>query len=183
MKNNILTTLILFIGGALLLSFSMIDNDKELLKDDDLNPLWKDYRSWYKITKDAPNTGDPTGFLDGKHGGDKKAHREIYINEIGEATNKGSGTYKYPAGTVVVKETYSNEKKWKSAMMGQLTIMLKLEQSKSPQTDDWGYVMGAKGEVSTGDSRWAKFCSKCHDYAASKDYVFINSDFLASQKK
>lgn len=182
-----MSTFVMIIGVGTLLSFTTIENDKgtitEITAGGELNALWKDYRTWYKITKDAPNTGDPTGFLDGKHKGAKKAYREIYINKAGEATNTGSGTYKYPAGTVIVKEAYSSEKKWKEAGMGQLTIMVKLEAGKSPETGDWGYVMGAKGSVQLGSQKWAKFCSKCHVYAASKDYVFINSDFLKTERK
>jgi len=105
------------------------------------NP-WDGYRSWTKITKDEPNTGDPTGFVEKKHSG-KMGYREIYINSVGAATQAGS----------------------------------------SPATGDWGFVMGTKGKVSTGTSKWAKFCSHCHVYAASNDYVFMNADFMATLKK
>jgi len=144
--------------------------------------LFEGYRNWYQVTKDAPNTGDPTGFLNKKHKGEG-AFREIYINKVGESVNTGPGPYKYPAGTVVVKEAYKNKAAWEARTKPQLTIMVKQAKGVSPETGDWGYIMGAKGSVSIGKSRWAKFCSKCHVYAAPKDYVFINDTFLKKEKK
>lgn len=148
----------------------------------EMNKLWADYKNWYRTTKDAPNTGDPTGFLGGLHKG-TKAYREIYINKVGEPVGTGNGPYVYPAGTVVVKEAYSNMKAWEAKKSPQLTIMVKLKKGESPETGDWGYVMGATGTVSTGTSKWAKFCNKCHIYAAGKDYIFVNSEFLKNEKK
>ena len=143
--------------------------------------LWDGYKSWYKITNTKPNTGDPTGFLDGKHMG-TKAFREVYINSVGEATHKGSAPYKYPAGTVVVKEQYKNEKKYNKGKIGGLTIMVKLEEGASPETGDWGYILpslfGAK--MSTGTGKTAKFCGNCHLFAAGNDYLFMNGDFVRS---
>jgi len=60
--------------------------------------------------------------------------------------------------------------------------MIKQKAGTSPETGDWGFVMGAKGKVSTGTSKWAKFCNNCHVYAAGKDYVFMSADFIAGLK-
>ncbi|MEA1787349.1 cytochrome P460 family protein [Arenibacter sp. GZD96] len=147
----------------------------------DLDPRWENYQSWYHVTKDNPNTGDPTGFLGGKHSG-TKAYREIYINEIGEAGHKAPGdTNKYAPGTVIVKEAFKNEKSWQEKKKPVLTVMVKLNPGESPETNDWGYVMGEKGSVSTGTSKWAKFCNGCHVFAAGKDNAFVNSAFLQAE--
>ncbi len=184
MKKTILLLAVVFSGGVLLNSFTSSEKTtySKVMYKKEMNALWKDYRKWYRVTKDAPNTGDPTGLLDGKHKG-VKAFREIYINSKGEATVQKSGNNKYPAGTVVVKEAYKNKEAWKAKKKPQLTIMVKLESGKSKETGDWGYVMGAGGKISTGTSHWAKFCNKCHVMAQAKDMVFMNADQLAKDKK
>ena len=146
-----------------------------------MKDLWKDYTSWYKVTGDTPNTGDPTGFLDSKHKG-IKAIRVIYINDIGKEVNTGSVPYKYPERTVVVKESYKNQKAFDAKKTPELTIMVKLKAGVSPETGDWGFVMGGNGETSTGTGKMAKFCGDCHVFAAGTDYLFINSDFLKNNK-
>jgi hypothetical protein len=182
MKKSLALLAIFVLGGFVLNSFTTSEKETYVsVAEKELNPLWKGYTDWYKVTKDAPNTGDPTGFLDGKHKG-TKAFREIYVNSVGEATIQKSGDNAYPAGTVIVKAAFKNKAAWEANKKPQLTIMVKLDEGKSPETSDWGYVMGAGGKVSTGTSKWAKFCSKCHVFAQSKDFVFMNADQLAAGK-
>jgi len=180
MRNKLLALVVIIgIGVFSLLSFKNIDTEYTPIKVENSmigNP-WDGYTDWYKITKDAPNTGDPTGFIEKRHNG-QKAYREIYINDIGKVVNLGPAPYKYPEGTIVVKETYKNKEVWEKKGKNILTIMIKQADGTSPETGDWGYIMGAKGKLSTGTSKWAKFCSGCHVYAASKDYVFMSSDFM-----
>jgi len=168
------------IGLIVLMSFNKIETDKytpvEPYNNITANP-WDGYQSWYHITKDAPNTGDPTGFIEKKHDGEK-AYREIFMNDIGKSVQQGTAPYKYPEGTIVVKETYKNKGAWEKKGKMVLTIMIKQADGSSPETGDWGYIMGAKGKLSTGTSKWAKFCSGCHVNAAVKDYVFMSSDFI-----
>ena len=179
------TCCILFISAFILLSFTKVnENEYTALTTENYTQAkaWDGYISWYKITKDAPNTGDPTGFIEKRHNG-KKAYREIYINDIGEAVNLGAAPYKYPEGTVVVKETYKDKATWEKKGKKVLTIMIKQADGTSPETGDWGYIMGAKGKLSTGTSKWAKFCNRCHVFAATKDYVFMSSDFMKTLKE
>ncbi len=185
MKNKIIALVALIgVGVFSLMSFNGVKEDKytsvEPVEITTANP-WDSYKSWYHITKEAPNTGDPTGFLDKRHDG-AKAYREIYINDIGEATQKGSAPYKYPEGTIVLKETYKNKAAWEKKGKMVLTVMIKQAEGTSPETGDWGYIMGAKGKLSTGTSKWAKFCSACHINAAVKDYVYMSSDFMKTLK-
>ncbi len=181
MKNKLVGLVVIVgIGIFSLLSFKNINTDEYTpltTENTTLGNPWDGYTNWYKITKDAPNTGDPTGFIEKRHNG-QKAYREIYINDIGEAVNLGPAPYKYPEGTIVVKETYKNKGVWEKKGKKILTIMIKQAEGTSSETGDWGYIMGAKGKLSTGTSKWAKFCSGCHVYAASKDYVFMSSDFM-----
>jgi hypothetical protein len=187
MKNKQFTLVMLvFVACAftLLLSFTKVEEAEYTPVENATltqGKLWDGYTSWYKITKDAPNTGDPTGFIDKRHNG-TKAFREIYINDIGEAVNLGPAPYKYPEGTIVVKESYKSKAVWEKKGKKVLTIMIKQAEGSSPETGDWGFVMGAKGKLSTGTSKWAKFCSGCHVYAANKDYVFMSSDFMKTLK-
>ncbi len=173
--------LILSIGFISLSAFKSESKDYRPLKKITVENPWDAYKSWNKITKDSPNTGDPTGFLEKRHNG-VKAFREIYINSIGAAVQQGHAPYKYPEGTILVKETFKNKGAYDKGTKFILTIMIKQKEGTSPETGDWGFVMGAKGKVSTGRSKWAKFCSNCHVYAASNDYVFMNADFIASMK-
>lgn len=147
--------------------------------------LYKDYKSWYQITKE-PNTGDPTGFLGGMHRGEN-AYREIYINSVGESEHKSSAPYNYPEGTVVVKEQYKNESKWEKGSGAGLTVMVKLAQGESPETGDWGYIMPnflsfGNPKISKGTGKTAKFCGNCHLYAAGNDYLFMNADFIKQEQ-
>lgn len=141
---------------------------------------WSDYRDWYKANP-APNTGDPTGFLGGVHEG-TRAYRDIYVNSTGEPTNRGQAEFPYPAGSIIVKESYANEQAFRSQATPELTIMIKLARGSSPETGDWEYVMGADGQNrGTGSSGLATFCHRCHTNAASTDYSFINSAFYSNQ--
>jgi len=172
----------LSIGFVSLSSFKTISNDYKPVDNYTVGNPWDGYKSWAKVTKDEPNTGDPTGFVEKRHSG-KMGYREIYINDKGAATQAGHAPYKYPEGTIVVKEAFKNKKAYEKGSKYILTVMIKLKPGASPETGDWGFVMGAKGKVSTGTSKWAKFCNNCHVYAAGKDYVFMSTDFIASLKK
>ncbi len=143
---------------------------------------WDGYQKWYHVTFEAPNTGDPTGFVGKRHGG-TKGYREIYINSTGEATNKMAKAFPYPVGTVVVKESYNSKALWGKRKKPLLTIMVKLPKGSAPSTNDWEFYMGGNGKKKGHgiDSKWGKFCTDCHINAAGKDFVFINSDFLANE--
>jgi len=136
---------------------------------------WNNYKEWYNVTK-KPNTGDPTGFLDGKHGG-TDAFREIYINSLGESVNKGEEDFPYPEGTIVVKEAFKNRKRYEQQKKPEITIMIKLAEGASPETNDWEFVMGAKGKKrGSGTSKLGKFCGGCHVNAAATDYTFMTTE-------
>jgi len=138
---------------------------------------WEQYKSWFKVTPE-PNTGDPTGFLGNVHEG-LNAYREIYVNAIGQDVNQGESPFPYPAGSIIVKETFSNLNAYEAQENPDLTIMVKLANGSSPETSDWEYVMGGDGlNRGTGTSGVAVFCHSCHTAAAATDYSFINSDFL-----
>lgn len=184
MKKTIISASFLLVAGMLFNSFTSTnksDYTTVTLEEAEgkLNPLWENYKSWYQITKDNPNTGDPTGFLGGKHKGEK-AFREIYINNIGKDTHLKSGNNTYPAGTVVVKEQYKNEASWKAGKKPALTVMVKLKKGEAPETNDWQYFMGN----STGNifMNYQKFCSGCHIYAQAKDFLFMNADQMELEK-
>lgn len=181
MKKTLILLTIVVLGGFGLNSFTSEKSTYVNVVEEGLNPLWEGYTNWYKVTQDSPNTGDPTGFLDGKHKG-TKAYREIFINSVGEATIQKSGDNVYPEGTVIVKAAFKNKAAWEANKKPQVTVMVKLAAGESPETSDWGYVMGAGGKVSTGTTKWAKFCSKCHVFAQAKDFVFMNADQLAAGK-
>ena len=157
------------------------------------DPNWDDYRSWYRITNEEPNTGDPVGLLDGKHKG-VDGYREIYINKPGEKEWKKGGNPDYPEGTIIVKESYSNKSKWEKDKGGVLTVMIKLAEGESPSSGDWGWAMGKSsgngpigwimgyGKVKSGPKGRSKFCTKCHVMGQVNDYTFITKDFLNSTK-
>ncbi|MGB4248326.1 MAG: cytochrome P460 family protein [Pseudohongiellaceae bacterium] len=142
---------------------------------------WSGYRSWYRANP-APHTGDPTGFLGNVHEG-SNAIREIFINTSGEAVNRGQSPFPYPAGTIIVKETYGSQADHAAQKTPELTIMVKLAMGSSPETSDWEYIMGADGSNrGTGTSGLATFCHSCHTAAAATDFSFINSAFYRNQR-
>ncbi len=139
---------------------------------------WADYKSWFKVTPE-PETGDPTGFLSGVHDGNR-AYRVVYVNETGEAVNRGQQGFPYPEGTILLKESFNNERDLNADRNADLTLMIKLAQGMSPATGDWEYIRpdGARG---TGSSDLGAFCRDCHLYAAATDYNFMNSRFYQSR--
>ena len=137
---------------------------------------WDDYLSWHQVTQE-PTTGDPTGRLGSVHDG-INAFRQIYVNAVGEAVNRGTQGMPYPQGTILVKESFNNAAALEARRNPDLTLMIKLARGQSPETGDWEYVMGANGaRRGSGDSGMAEFCRDCHLYAAATDYNFINSAF------
>ncbi len=141
---------------------------------------WANYKAWYKANPE-PNTGDPTGFLGNVHEG-LNAYRDIFVNFTGEPTNRGTGGFPYPPGSIIVKESFSNLAAYEEQRSPDLTIMLKLGRGDSPETNDWEYIMGAAGNNrGTGTSGLATFCHGCHTNAANTDYSFINSAFYQNQ--
>jgi len=140
---------------------------------------WDNYLSWYKVTPEA-TTGDPTGFLGGVHTG-TRGYRQIYVNSTGEAVNRGSASYPYPEGTILLKESFDNQAALDARSNAELTVMIKLAAGQSPASGDWEYVRpdGARG---SGDSGLATFCRDCHLFAAATDYNFINSVFFQNNR-
>lgn len=183
------TTTLLLITGILSYKYKSNDYDnytpvslENLTKNALVNKDYSNYRSWYRITHEKPNTGDIIGILGKSHNG-PEGYREVYINSVGEAVNKGTAPYKYPAGTVIVKEQYKNKSKWEEQKSFKVQVMVKLEPGSSPETGDWGYTSQiTDGKISSGRSGKARFCGGCHAVAQDTDYVFMNSDLLASEK-
>ncbi len=137
---------------------------------------WVDYKSWTQITKDRVSTGDPTGYLDGKHKG-KKGYREIYINDVGKDTILGTAPYNYPVGTIIVKEQYKNKARWEAQKKPDLTVMVKVADSGSIDPRNWGFATGH------GKVKYRNFCAGCHSIAAADDFVFTNQDFMSREKQ
>ncbi len=172
MKTN--RTLVIFSLIIFFLSVKIYAIGPDEIGPDD----WAQYKNWHQVTP-QPTTGDPTGFLDKKHRS-LKAYRVIYINVIGEATNKGEQAFPYPEGTIIVKEAFRNKSNWERQRGAQLTIMVKLAAGTSPGTGDWEYINGAKGKKrGIEEMKWGQFCRDCHVFAYSTDYTFIHSKFYA----
>jgi hypothetical protein len=136
---------------------------------------WVDYQSWTKITEGRVSTGDPTGFVGTVHAG-PSGYRDIFINDIGIATNQASGPYKYPIGTVIVKEQYKNKAAWEAQKSPGITIMVKVGKSNTPNADDWRWSAGL-----TDVPEKNAFCSGCHTIALANDFNFTNEDFFKTQ--
>jgi len=74
-------------------------------------------------------TGDPIGFLKNIH--DVNAHRNFYVNGIGEAVTKGEHGLPYPAGTILAKESFNNFEALDARRSPDMTIMVKLVAGQS----------------------------------------------------
>ena len=137
------------------------------------DPRWADYKNWTAINT-TPITGDHTGFLGGLHEG-AEGVRQVYVNNIGLETALGTAPYKYPVGTVVLKEQYSSQSAFDSGRSPSVTVMVKVSDDAANPTENWAWSRGYGREAKTDDA----FCSACHTIAAGNDYVFSNATSLA----
>jgi len=145
-----------------------------LLKGDP-DPRWADYKSWTKITEGRVATGDPTGFIGTVHKG-REGYRDVYVNETGKAALTGSAPYNFPAGTVVVKEQFSNKEAWESGTGAGVTVSIK-KQEGTGSADNWEWASSYTGKAGASD-----FCAGCHTIAAASDFVFTHEDFLSKEQ-
>ena len=139
-----------------------------------IDERWSDYSSWTMITKNRVITGDPTGTLGDVHEG-LKGYREVYVNNIGLAVNQGSSPYRYPVGTVLVKEQYKDKAAWEQKKSANLTIMVKVSDIDEEEEDNWRFSTGLNKNAVKNT-----FCFDCHAAALNDDIVFTNEDFLKS---
>jgi hypothetical protein len=145
-----------------------------LLGTGEADQRWANYKDWTKINN-TPITGDHTGFLGGLHEA-AKGYRQVYVNEIGLETSLGNGPFKYPVGTVIVKEQFKNKDALDSGKTPGLTIMVKVADNGSASASNWAWSRGYGKEAKVDDA----FCSSCHTIALQKDFVFSNAESLAS---
>lgn len=134
---------------------------------------WADFKSWTKITEGRTSTGDPTGLVSGVHKG-REGYRDVYVNDIGLAVNQGTAPYNYPVGSVIVKEQFDDLQAFKAQKPTDLTIMVKLTNSDTPDAKNWGWSAGYNSKLEEVNA----FCSGCHSVAAKTDFVFTNEEFL-----
>ena len=134
---------------------------------------WADYKSWKKIHA-KPITGDHTKFLGGRHQG-TKGIRQVYVNAIGLDASLGEAPYKYPIGTVIVKEQYSSQSAFDAGKKPGTTIMVKVAENSPNPAHNWAWSRGYGKEAKVEDG----FCSGCHTIALANDYVFSNATSLA----
>ena len=135
---------------------------------------WADYKDWTKINN-KPITGDHTGFIGNLHEG-ATGYRQVFVNDAGLAVSLGTGPYQYPVGTVVVKEQYKNLAALEAGKKPGLTIMVKIAEGSANPADNWAWSRGYGKEAKVEDA----FCSSCHTIAFQNDFVFSNSESLAS---
>ena len=109
-----------------------------------------DYRGWVKASTfpAAP----------GVHG---DRFLVTYVNQTGaDEYMKYAENPNIPAGTLIAKESFSVNKKGK-AVAGPLFLMEKTAKGKSPETDDWYYMMVAPNGKPVAVNVMAA-CSTCH---------------------
>ncbi|MGX1500783.1 hypothetical protein ACSSV1_005852 [Labrenzia sp. MBR-25] len=110
-----------------------------------------DYRSWERVSTfpAAP------GFHDGRF-------LVTYVNSIGagEYLKYAEENVHIPAGTLIAKESFAVDDQG-AVKKGPLFIMEKVVEGKSPDTDDWYYMMvSPQGNPVAVDVMTA--CSECH---------------------
>ena len=129
------------------------------------------YADWSKVNSE-PISGDATGFLGSVHGG-PKGIREIYVNSIGKAASDGNADLPYPAGTIIVKESYDSDDGQKGKLKD-LTIMVKRESGYNSENGDWEYL-SASATQKIKSQGLIKMCINCHTAAESDDYIFSSN--------
>ncbi|MBX2805963.1 MAG: cytochrome P460 family protein [Hyphomicrobiales bacterium] len=108
-----------------------------------------DYPNWRQVsTKPA---------APGFHGG---RFLVTYVNETGADAYIQYGEAPIPAGTIITKESFAVDDQG-AVSAGPLFIMEKTETGKSPETDDWYYMMVApNGSPQAVNVMTA--CNECH---------------------
>jgi hypothetical protein len=137
---------------------------------------WANYKNWNKITEGRVLTGDPSESLGDVHRA-PRGYREVYVNNIGLETINGKAPYKYPVGTVIVKEQYKNKDAWIAKKSPEHTIMVKVTDSIEPDEINWMWSASLKKEAKPNG-----FCSDCHSIVEENDFVFTNEEFFRSMK-
>lgn len=142
---------------------------------EDTNPTkssqFADYQSWTKVNSQTI-TGDVTGFLGAAHER-AKGFREIYVNGTGKPVEFGEALYPYPEGTIIVKESYADNKGSKGELSN-LTVMVKRESGYSSDYGDWEFIMAEPDGTITRQGRLS-MCIQCHAKGQDKDFTFINA--------
>ena len=163
-------TLTLGVVGAAMLAVSGCG----ALKGDP-DPRWAEYKSWHKLTEGRVATGDPTNYIGNVHKG-REGYRDVYVNEVGKAALTGSGPYKFPAGTVIVKEQFDDKAAWEAQKGAEVTVSLKISDEVGSAAN-WNWAAGYTGTAGKSD-----FCAGCHTIALKDDFVFTTEDFLSAQE-
>ena len=156
--------LLLILVAVVLVTSCVSIADRDRLR----TPDFRDFESWYKVNK-QPLTGDAGGLLQGKHL-DTEGIREVYVNDNGRPVFRGEVQLPFPAGTIIVKDTYYADKGGSRGRRWNITVMRKRESGYDSDNGDWEYVTaGPRGGVRFQGIR--SLCIDCHS-AAEKDYVF-----------
>jgi hypothetical protein len=131
---------------------------------------FEDYQDWMKIN-DEPVTGDEFGVLGEAHEG-AEGFREIYINDAGKKVSKGKDKFPYPGGTIIVKESYSNNNGGKGDL-NSLTVMIKRATGYDVEHGNWEYMMVSPDNEVMAQGR-LEMCISCHSAVSDSDWVFSN---------
>lgn len=158
------------VGSILLMCFIVV----ACAKIGEIDERWADYKGWTMTTEGRVITGDHTGTLGDVHEG-RKGYREVYVNDIGLATIKGTAPYRYPAGTILVKEQYKDKAAWEKKSSPNLTIMVKVSDIEEEEEENWRFSTGYNSQAVKNT-----FCFDCHAAALEEDLVFTNEDFFKS---
>ncbi len=128
------------------------------------------YEKWMKVNKETI-TGDVFGVLGPAHAG-AEGFREVYINKTGKKVSTGREDFPYPMGTIIVKESYTNEDGKKGELTG-LTVMIKRGGLYDPDNGNWEYMMVTPENEVMAQGR-VEMCIGCHAEATETDWVFNN---------
>lgn len=123
------------------------------------------YRGWMRFNS-AP-------YLSETHG---NRYVNNYANRLGNAYGSLTKGLRFPAGTVLVKDSFTVTDENK-AFPGALFVMEKLSPVASPDTGDWRYVGIYPDGSMIGDTVGfmpdrVRYCHQCHRSRADYDFVF-----------
>ena len=165
--NRIVSSCVLIAAIIFLASCATAGSD-----DPNATPVgaYSEYGSWSKVNA-VTVTGDETGVLGSAHEG-SAGFREVYVNGTGGAVSSGSAALPYPAGAIIVKESYKNSGGSKGDLTS-ITIMVKRESGYDAENGNWEYIMLTPKMKVQGQGRLSG-CISCH-LAADNDFVFTDN--------
>lgn len=108
----------------------------------------------------------------------KDSYIRVYVNEMGQEAMLTAKNPRFPVGTIVLKEKFSQKQ---SQTPEFFTIMLKREAGYNPRGGDWQYLIMGAAKARIEKPADIERCQSCHSAWAERS-DFISRTYLSPQQ-